>query len=102
MRIAPWLSDPLRQRRTKIVATIGPASNSAAVIEQLIRAGVNVFRLNFSHGDHASHRLAYERVRVASSTMRDPVAVLAICAARKCASGSLLVDKQSSLLVRLS
>ncbi len=77
MRIAPWLSDPLRQRRTKIVATIGPASNSAAVIEQLIRAGVNVFRLNFSHGDHASHRLAYERVRVASSTMRDPVAVLA-------------------------
>jgi pyruvate kinase len=76
-RIAPWLSDPLKHRRTKIVATIGPASSAVAVIEQLILAGVNVFRFNFSHGDHASHRLAYERVRAVSTRLGDPVAVLA-------------------------
>jgi pyruvate kinase len=76
-KVAPWLSDPLKQRRTKIVATLGPASSDAAVIQQLIKAGVNVFRLNFSHGDHASHRLAYERVRAASSALGELVAVLA-------------------------
>lgn len=43
-------------RRTKIVATLGPASNSAEVISQLIDSGVNVFRLNFSHGSHQGHR----------------------------------------------
>jgi pyruvate kinase len=76
-KVAPWLSDPLKQRRTKIVATLGPASSEAAVIQQLVAAGVNVFRLNFSHGDHASHQLAYERVRAASAALDEPVAVLA-------------------------
>jgi pyruvate kinase len=76
-RVAPWLSDPLKQRRTKIVATLGPASSEAAVIEDLTRAGVNVFRLNFSHGDHHGHQLAYERVRAASDKLGLPVAVLA-------------------------
>lgn len=43
-------------KSTKIVATLGPASNSAAMLEQLIKAGVNVFRLNFSHSsDHSTH-----------------------------------------------
>src|SRR5215510_16307910 len=41
--------------KTKIVATIGPASRSLPVLEQLIRAGMNVARLNFSHGDFATH-----------------------------------------------
>jgi pyruvate kinase len=42
---------PLHWRRTKIIATLGPASSSAAAIERLIHAGANVFRLNLSHGD---------------------------------------------------
>ena len=76
-RIAPWLSDPLKYRRTKIVATVGPASPEAEVLANLVKASVDVFRLNFSHGDHASHTLAFERVRAAAASARRPVAVLA-------------------------
>src|SRR5205814_5775247 len=67
----------LKRRRTKIVATLGPASSDAATVEQLIRAGVNVFRLNMSHGDHRDHRAAYERVREAAGRLGEPIAVLA-------------------------
>ena len=44
-----------RQRRTKIVATLGPASGSAEMVDALFRAGADVFRLNFSHGTHKDH-----------------------------------------------
>src|SRR5688572_4413507 len=64
-------------RRTKIVATIGPASSDPAVLETLIRAGVNVVRLNMSHGTHESHRQAYHAVRAAAERVKVPVAVLA-------------------------
>ena len=47
----------LQWRRTKIIATLGPASNSPAMIAELIAAGVNLFRINMSHGDQASHLL---------------------------------------------
>src|SRR5262245_30663687 len=47
--------DTLPPIRTKIVATIGPASRAPAVLRQLLDAGVNVFRLNFSHGTHEEH-----------------------------------------------
>jgi pyruvate kinase len=67
----------LKRRRTKIVATVGPASNKDDVLEQLIRAGVNVFRLNMSHGEHGSHRAAYQRVRAAAERLGEPIAVLA-------------------------
>jgi len=43
------------KRRTKIVATIGPATQSEEIITNLIKAGVTTFRLNFSHGDHKDH-----------------------------------------------
>ena len=43
------------KRRTKIVATIGPATQSEKIITDLIKAGVTTFRLNFSHGDHNDH-----------------------------------------------
>ncbi len=49
--------------RTKIVATLGPASDSAEMIDQLLDAGVDVFRLNFSHGTLEQHARTYERVR---------------------------------------
>ena len=49
-------ADLLVNRRTKIVATVGPASSSPEILNKLILAGVNVFRLNMSHGDHAGHQ----------------------------------------------
>jgi len=53
-------------RHTKIVATVGPASSSAEAIDALIKAGVDVFRLNFSHGTHESHAAVVALVREAA------------------------------------
>lgn len=53
----------LHWRRTKIIATLGPASNTEARIAQLIDRGVNVFRLNMSHGSHEEHRELAAKVR---------------------------------------
>lgn len=52
-----------RSRNGKIVATIGPASNSPEMIEKLYLGGVDIFRLNFSHGDHAGHEKVYNAIR---------------------------------------
>jgi pyruvate kinase len=62
--------------KTKIVATLGPASDSSKKIERLISCGVSVFRLNFSHGTHESHQKLFDRVRKASEKLGRPVAVL--------------------------
>jgi len=62
--------------RTKIVATVGPASGSPEMIERLIRAGADVFRLNFSHGNHASHAGYIERIRRAAKDAGQPVAIM--------------------------
>jgi pyruvate kinase len=56
------------KKRTKILATIGPASDSLKMIESLMRAGVNVFRLNFSHGTHEYHYEVLQRIREAEQT----------------------------------
>jgi pyruvate kinase len=69
-------SEMLKRRRTKIVATLGPASASPAVVRRLIQAGVGTFRLNMSHGDHSSHRAAYTAVRAASQELNEPTAIL--------------------------
>jgi len=53
------------KKRTKILATIGPASESLEMLEKLMRAGVNVFRLNFSHGTHEYHYEVLQRIREA-------------------------------------
>ncbi len=66
----------LSPRRAKIVATIGPASSELNVIESLIRAGVDVFRFNFSHGTHEDHRIRYDLVRKASQNTGKIVAIL--------------------------
>ena len=52
-----------RIRKTKLVATIGPACDSTETIQAMIRAGMNVARLNFSHGSHEEHRKHLERIR---------------------------------------
>lgn len=66
----------LAHRRTKIVATIGPATNNPEALEKAIRAGMNVARLNFSHGEHADHLKVIEAVREISSRLKAPVALL--------------------------
>ena len=50
-------------RKTKIIATLGPASSSLELIGRLMNAGVDLFRLNFSHGSHAEKRVAIEAIR---------------------------------------
>jgi len=64
-------------RRTKIVATIGPASESLEVLDQLIQAGVNVVRLNFSHGSPAEHKQRAENVRAMAKKHGVCVGILA-------------------------
>jgi pyruvate kinase len=63
-------------RRTKIVATIGPASREHDVLARMVEAGLDVARLNFSHGDRETHAENVERVRAASSAAGRPVAIL--------------------------
>ena len=63
-------------RRAKIVATLGPASSQPDVMEQLIQQGVDVARLNFSHGRHEDHARTLERLRAACRHLNRPVAVL--------------------------
>jgi pyruvate kinase len=67
----------LKRRRTKVVATLGPASSSPLVLAELVGAGVDVFRLNMSHGDHAGHAANYAAVRAAAEAAGRHVAVLA-------------------------
>jgi pyruvate kinase len=62
--------------KTKIVCTIGPASDTSEILEQMIRAGMNVARLNFSHGDQDYHRRLIERLRAASEATGRPVAIM--------------------------
>jgi pyruvate kinase len=63
-------------RHTKIISTLGPASDSDTVLDALIAAGTDLFRLNFSHGSHASHGATLKRVRAAAARARRDVAVL--------------------------
>jgi pyruvate kinase len=63
-------------RKTKIIATLGPATDSRDVIAKLIDRGMNVARLNFSHGDHGDHRRRYDLVREVSSDLGVPVAIM--------------------------
>ena len=76
-------------RQTKIIATIGPASESGDVIRALVDAGVDVFRLNFSHGTHASHGETIERVRAAAAASGRPVAILQDLSGPKIRTGRL-------------
>ena len=66
----------MRSQKTKIVCTIGPATRSAGAIESLVRAGMDVARLNFSHGTPDEHAEVLGRVRAASKRLGVPVAVL--------------------------
>ena len=64
-------------RRTKIVATLGPASDNPDTIQSLIETGVNVFRLNFSHGDHDTHRKNAALIRETAKKLGVHIGILA-------------------------
>jgi len=80
-------------RRTKIVCTIGPTSSSDKVLEGLIRAGMNVARLNFSHGDYASHRRVIRKIRHFERKLDQPVAVLQDLPGPKIRIGAVAGDR---------
>ena len=63
-------------RRAKIVATLGPASGSCEMIRSLMKAGMDVVRLNFSHGEHQAHREMIQQVRAISRELNRPVAIM--------------------------
>ena len=69
-------SRPL-QRHTKIVATIGPATSHKDAIHDLITAGVNLFRLNFSHGEHETHAQTYQIIRETAEALNKNVGIMA-------------------------
>jgi pyruvate kinase len=83
----------LPNHKTKIVATIGPASQAPETLAQMIRAGMNIARLNFSHGEFAGHRLVIENIRAASTQVGRRVAIMADLPGPKMRIGSLGVDK---------
>lgn len=64
------------QNHAKIVATVGPASNTKEMLTQLVHAGVNVFRLNFSHGEHALHEQVIKTIREVNEELGSHVAIL--------------------------
>ena len=68
---------PFPSNKTKIVCTIGPASNSPEILEQLILAGMNIARINFSHGDFQGHAKLIENIRSAALTADRRVAIMA-------------------------
>lgn len=81
-------------RRAKIVATIGPASDSEAMLESLIKAGMNVARLNFSHGTHEQHEKRVATIRKVSKNLNMPVGILQDLQGPKIRLGKLAVPLQ--------
>ena len=65
-----------RTRNTKIIATLGPSSSTLPVIRALFEAGADVFRLNFSHGDHKTHRDLFNIIRTLEAEVGRPIGVI--------------------------
>ncbi len=66
-----------RRRRTKIIATIGPASSTPEILARLFQAGADVFRLNFSHGTHEDHAARIQAIRALEAEFGRPIGILA-------------------------
>ena len=66
-----------RRRRTKVVATLGPSSSTPEMVERLFHAGADVFRLNFSHGNHADHEERIAIIRALEERVNRPIGILA-------------------------
>ncbi len=87
------MDKPLPFRRAKIVCTLGPATNTPEMIDRLVRAGMDVVRLNFSHGTHADHARVITAVRAASGRYEKPIAILADLQGPKIRTGKLAGGK---------
>ena len=85
-------------RRAKIVATLGPASSTEEIFRRLVRAGLDVARLNFSHGSHAQKAELIAMVRKVSREEDKPICILADLQGPKIRTGTL-VDHKPVLLV---
>lgn len=72
----PATESPLRRARTKIVATVGPATSDVAALRELIDAGVDVFRINTAHGDRDEHDRHVQNIRAAVGEVGRPVGIL--------------------------
>src|SRR4051812_27729224 len=75
-RPSPSRCRPMQPCRTKIVCTLGPSSSSPEALRSLMEAGLNVARINFSHGTHEQHAATIKRVRDVAGEMERPVAIL--------------------------
>ncbi len=90
-------------QRTKIVCTLGPATDAPGVLEALVRNGMDVARINMSHGTHADHAARIESVRRVSRALSEPIGILADLpgpkrsgsspAGRDCALSSGIADR---------
>ena len=95
----------LRYRRTKIIATLGPSSNQRETVRALVACGVNIFRLNFSHGDHKTHAATYALVRKVADEMRETVGVLADLSGPKIRTGAFAggqIELEEGALVQIT
>src|SRR5262249_44721137 len=84
--------EPLGKVRTKIVATVGPASRDPAVLRQMVESGVDIFRLNFSHGTHEEHSETLREIRSIATDMGRELAVLQDLCGPKIRLGAIAGD----------
>ncbi|MCK5360232.1 MAG: pyruvate kinase, partial [Gammaproteobacteria bacterium] len=94
----------LQWRRTKIIATIGPASDSERMIKKLIRSGVDAFRLNMSHGNHQQHKDTFELIRKVTSELGRHLPILMdLCGPKlrvgRFKSGEITLKKNSKVII---
>ena len=87
-------------RRAKIVATLGPASSTSEQLDQLLGAGLDIARVNFSHGTHADHKATLEILRAVSGVRGRAVAVLGDLQGPKIRTGPLKSGRAGAILVR--
>lgn len=80
------------EKKIRLVATIGPSSESPEMLEKLSRAGLDVARFNFSHGSHAEHQKRFDAVRSVEKRTKKPIAILADLSGPKIRTGDLAED----------
>jgi pyruvate kinase len=90
----------LQEKRTKIVATIGPVTESQKMLEKLLKAGLNVIRMNFSHGDFAEHQRKIDNGRAASKKTGLPVAFLQDLGGPKIRIGTFYNDADKRITLK--
>ena len=87
----------LRNRNTKIIATLGPSSSAPLKIHSLFQAGADIFRLNFSHGNHEDHRKRVFHIRQYEKRLGRPIAILGDLQGPKIRIGNF---KSSSIILK--